>query len=394
MEWFGELAGEVQANPVLQGLMVALATLILEDPTSVGVGMLVAERRMAWMPAFVGLSLGIAAGDCGLYLLGRFAQRFVVSRQLVDTGRLQRAERWFSEHVIQAVIGARFLPGTRVPTFIGAGILRAPPWRFALMALAASTFQTLIVLLVAASFGQVVLSRLGMLKWPVVIGVVATVFVWHIRSAGTRRRREEALGSGEMPIASAFEFWPPALFYIPVVLKWIWLGLRHRHFSLPLVSNPSIYSSGMVGESKSQILSLVPEPWRDRVASYVIVSTRGRTPLEEIAANARAALAKAGLSYPIVAKPDIGQRGAGVRRVYDDAGLLAYFRRFPRNQAVMLQRLATAPRERSQPCSRVRFQSSAAPPERSGRAATAAHPRFISCSSSVSSRNSQLSLLQ
>ncbi len=58
--------------------------------------------------------------------------------------------------------------------------------------------------------------------------------------------------------------------------------------------------------------------------------------------NATAALAtlrQAGIDLPVVAKPDLGCRGAGVKLVRSAHDLSAYLRAFPRGATLLLQRL-------------------------------------------------------
>ena len=73
-------------------------------------------------------------------------------------------------------------------------------------------------------------------------------------------------------IVSHFEFWPGWLFYLPVVLQWIWLGLRYGDMSLPTAANPSIELGGLCGESKSAILGLAGPAARPWIAPYVTLS--------------------------------------------------------------------------------------------------------------------------
>lgn len=54
---------------------------------------------------------------------------------------------------------------------------------------------------------------------------------------------------------SYFEFWPTWIMYFPVVFDWLYLSVRHRSLSLPLISNPRIPNSGMVGFSKNDFLA-------------------------------------------------------------------------------------------------------------------------------------------
>ena len=147
-------------------------------------------------------------------------------------------------------------------------------------------------------------------------------------------------------MVSPFEFWPPALFYIPVGLYYLWLSLRFLGPTLPTAANPSIYAGGMIGESKSQILSLVPRDRRESIAPWTVLEIpTDKPPVDELLAEAERMLGEAGLAYPIVAKPDIGQRGDGVRPVREREALREYLERFPPGETIMLQELADYPCE-------------------------------------------------
>lgn len=140
------------------------------------------------------------------------------------------------------------------------------------------------------------------------------------------------------PVVSRFEFWPAWRFYPPV---WAWLvllAIRYRGIRLPLLANPSFPAGGLVGESKSLILDLVEGDARQWVAPYVAFD-RGDDIPDQATARAIAALAAAGLTLPVVAKPDLGCRGAGVRPVRDEGQLTAYLTAFPRGHRLLLQQL-------------------------------------------------------
>ena len=59
-DWLSEAIARIGSDPLLQGTLAALATFILEDPTTIGCGLLVADGRMAFLTAFLGVSVGIA----------------------------------------------------------------------------------------------------------------------------------------------------------------------------------------------------------------------------------------------------------------------------------------------------------------------------------------------
>ncbi len=140
---------------------------------------------------------------------------------------------------------------------------------------------------------------------------------------------------------SFFEFWPMWAFYPPIMLYAGWLMLRYRGALLPTVANPSFPGGGFFGESKAEILALAMQHVPEWVAPFVHVD-RPAVPGLDIGAERDAALARltaAGLTLPVVAKPDLGCRGAGVKLVRSAADLQAYLQAFPPGARLLLQRL-------------------------------------------------------
>ena len=167
------------------------------------------------------------------------------------------------------------------------------------------------------------------------------------------------------PPLSFFEFWPMWAFYPPVMAYAAWLMLRYRGILLPTVANPSFPGGGFFGESKADILALAMQHVPEWVAPFVAVrraddapGTAGPAAQAECTAGpavhaectagpaaraeceaALATLAAAGLALPVVAKPDLGCRGAGVKLVRSRADLQAYLLGFPAGATLLLQRL-------------------------------------------------------
>ncbi len=140
------------------------------------------------------------------------------------------------------------------------------------------------------------------------------------------------------PPLSHFEFWRPNFFYLPIYFQIAWLSLRYWGATLPSVANPHFPDGGFFGEHKSGILDTVSEPMRRVLAPYLTA----RVPEAETDRNAffqglLARCADAGLSFPMVVKPDVGSRGAGVRLLKTPEDLRGYVDAFPAGHIIMLQ---------------------------------------------------------
>jgi membrane protein DedA with SNARE-associated domain len=327
-------------DPILQGIVAIICSLILEDPTILAVALLVADGSMEYSTALVSMSIGIGIGDWALYLAGRYLGPHLVRWKLVSQARLDRIRVWFDENMFTAILVSRFVPGLRLPANVAAGMSRASPRTYMPSALFASLVWTLVVLTLVSRVGSAILPVLGDLKWPAVVALIIFVMYMQRRSYKQMAVDPESATAEEAP-ASFFEFWHPWIFYSPVVLFYIALAIRYRSLTLPTAVNPRIYSGGMILESKSQILDLVPAQSRQWIAPHTTYNyvDDGR-PVDAHVEAALAAIAAAGIALPIVAKPDLGQRGAGVRPVRNAGDLHSFFESFPRDTLVVLQTLA------------------------------------------------------
>ena len=122
-----------------------------------------------------------------------------------------------------------------------------------------------------------------------------------------------------------WEFWPPYLFYPPVIVYIAYLGIRFRSWTLFTAANPAIPASGFVGESKHQILEQLKG-----AAAWLPCSTllEGEVPAERIP-EAENFMRRHGLHFPVVLKPDAGQRGSGVAIVRSPEQLSEYLTHSP-----------------------------------------------------------------
>ena len=130
---------------------------------------------------------------------------------------------------------------------------------------------------------------------------------------------------------SRWEFWPSWLYYAPIILWILWLGLKYRNPTAFTAANPGLESGGMVGEKKHLALQPLQDNAPDLVANFSLITAAEST---QRVAEAVVFVAKHGL--PIVLKPDVGQRGRGVFVARTTEQVNEYLARF--SGAVIVQK--------------------------------------------------------
>jgi membrane protein DedA with SNARE-associated domain len=338
-----------------------------EDVAILAGALMIVEQRLPPSLALVSIYAGIIASDLALYGLGALARRSGAVRRMLLRPRIERLGLWLAGHVTGTVALARFIPGIMFPIYIGCGLYRVSFLRFTLTTVLTAAVYLPILLFLVTRFGEAVLTNLGTWSWIAALAILAIAATNWFRSpnwqllirvtgsgAGALVRRVGAVfeaadhvshrgmpALGDLPRKVALaERIPPALFYIPLALQWAWLGLRHRSMSLPSLANPKIEVGGLWGESKASYLDMVGADQRRWLADYVVLHRgRGAGAAELDSRRALEAARAAGLGFPLVAKPDIGWRGFGVRLVHCPAELTDYVRAFPAGETMLLQRV-------------------------------------------------------
>ena len=132
---------------------------------------------------------------------------------------------------------------------------------------------------------------------------------------------------------STRERMPKWLICIPLTLQWLWLALRYQSLTLPTIANPAITAGGLVGEGKLEYFDGMGPVALAATAAFCAVSTHKRHSTAEL----RQIMQDAGVSFPVIAKPDLGLCGYGVRLVANRIELRDYLRAFPARETVVLQ---------------------------------------------------------
>ncbi len=133
---------------------------------------------------------------------------------------------------------------------------------------------------------------------------------------------------------NSWEYWPFGIIQFPIFFMWIWYALKERSLLYFSASNPSILTGGMMGESKYEVLQLVPEPLKPKTILIKVPATVTR--VTEV-------MLEAGLTFPFILKPDLGERGWMVRRIKNELDIERYLKEIKIN--FIMQELVDLPLE-------------------------------------------------
>jgi membrane protein DedA with SNARE-associated domain len=130
-------------------LGLAIGTLVSEDASLASAAGLARAGAVSPLAAGVAVALGIWAGDLGLFFAGRFASRWRPLAQWVDRRwgptELQALAARLERRAGLAILLSRVLPGTRLPLYVAAGVMRLSATVFALATAVAVALWTAVI---------------------------------------------------------------------------------------------------------------------------------------------------------------------------------------------------------------------------------------------------------
>jgi hypothetical protein len=134
----------------------------------------------------------------------------------------------------------------------------------------------------------------------------------------------------------SWEYWPVWVVYFPVSFYFLYLSIKARSFFFFSASNPTIETGGMFFESKWKIFQLVPKEYYP--TTILVNDGEDITSIEQ-------RLKFAGIFFPVIAKPDRGERGWAVKKINGIEELTAYKAAF--NVSFLIQSYINYPIEMS-----------------------------------------------
>ena len=112
-----------------------------------------------------------------------------------------------------------------------------------------------------------------------------------------------------------FEYWTWWMFYVPLLPYWLFQAVRTRSLTFFTNADPCIDYGGFFGESKMEILRQIPKEYLPKT-----IFIEKQSDLKTIVDK----LIQEDLVYPIICKPDVGERGNQVEKLYSNYDLVKY----------------------------------------------------------------------
>lgn len=111
-----------------------------------------------------------------------------------------------------------------------------------------------------------------------------------------------------------WEYWPLWLLYIPYFIKVSFYAIKSGSYGFMTAVNPGIKNSGFFDDSKVETLNLFPP-------EYIPQTIFGDS--SALISELLFEIDEKNINYPLILKPDIGERGTEVKKVRSEAELIA-----------------------------------------------------------------------
>src|SRR5437762_8009871 len=146
------------APALLASTAIILLSFVSEDAATISSSASIFGGPISWPLGFASCFAGIWLGDLGLYSLARCLGKPILQSpwvaRLADTAAIERCQEKFNQRGSLTLLASRFIPGTRLPTYLAAGLLSMPIARFALVTAFAALLWIGGIFAIAKLFGS------------------------------------------------------------------------------------------------------------------------------------------------------------------------------------------------------------------------------------------------
>ncbi len=154
------------ALPFLQEdvAVIAAATASLTGAGSVGV-------------LFLVILFGLTASDVWKYWVGWFARRHSWAHRFAEKPGVSVAGELVKTEIYKTLLAARFIPGTRIPTYVACGFFESPYLRFVLMVMSTAFLYVLIMFSLFHFVGEVAGEQAKIALPLIAVGLIAAYII-------------------------------------------------------------------------------------------------------------------------------------------------------------------------------------------------------------------------
>ncbi|XDD45170.1 SNARE-like domain protein [Leptospira sp. WS39.C2] len=308
-------------------LIIFFSTFISEDITCITSGILAKEGKLSVGYAIFFTGFGIFVGDLLLYFFGFLIRLFFKKWEQKDVWEKKLTSNklyihWKSNFTSSILI-SRFLPGTRLPLYVLSGYFHQPLMLFIVTSFFAVSLWTSSIVMLVYAYGMGLglyldyKSNIWSILW---IGISFYVLFVLVQTILIREKRDSFIIKCKK--WTKLEFWPSYIFYLPLIPYLIYLSIKYRGVRFLTTTNPGIIASGIAGESKFQILNLIPTKHRSK-SLFVQTNILQKTKL------VKKWMGTNQIKFPIIAKPDKGERGFLVQKIKSFSELEFLFQTYP-----------------------------------------------------------------
>ena len=190
------LIGSAVGSQILLALAIVVCTFILEDTTVVVVGLLAADGIIPLPLALGSLYTGIILGDIVMYSLGYLASMYPRLGRYVDHDFVAPFRAWLENRFILTVFSARFIPGSRMPTYAASGFFRSSFSTFIATVIAATSIWTTFLFTVSYLFGSLTTKWMKEVRWGIAFAVLVALFLIARHNLRAYLAKKNELGTG------------------------------------------------------------------------------------------------------------------------------------------------------------------------------------------------------
>ncbi len=310
--------------------ILSVLTLFGEDATCIGAGLLIAQGVLGYWEVMGSCLTAILAGNLMYYVVGwKFgapALKHPLFSWAIKESDFQRMTALYHQRGTWIVFVSRFVPASRLPVFMSAGILRFSFWRMLVALILSNLLFTPLFIWSASLFGTQMLSmaqhyeKAALLV--VVISVLLVLAALHIVQPLCTWRGRRLWRAGWRQVMH-WQYWPAWQVQV-LLLPVIWRrGRRYGKFLTFTCANPELPGGGFVGEPKSTYLRALGRAGATVARWTVIPAAAADSPekAELRAVDLDMWMARDGLAWPVVLKREAGGLGKGVAicRTHEEA---------------------------------------------------------------------------